>query len=809
MIPKHDQQIPPESPAAPEAEQSAEGRAVELRDAVVQTRGDRISMEDAYLRTSVEQRRINLLDYVRRGRLAQEVEIMPQIIDTFPKILQQDPPLLDLNTEPYNFEAVRADVVQVCQELEADIIATDGVFRDVLSRYGLAASERVYIDEARFQSVMEAVQRYKDSLDPTRLAKVRAADPELSMRTGAARSLSNLGIIEMTQEEAMVFLENPTIVGSFLSESPEISVREEHPIKQFIVDDVTVPKGKKARYNPERNGFTRFPRLEDYDGEIVEPGDINLDKQRLRNHLGVIKRGEIPPLTGELQGGRKIEGATIIDGNIGYTPEGEIRDVEGLIIIDHHDQLETQYDGRRSDTATSMIIRILSGKLGEAGWGRGDSNAEKKSDAWRKGIVSFVDEYGASGGQSDSGRDIRRLSVYVNHLDTDSVLSAWAYRRPNKAMKHTEIALKASQCGDFLLGSKVMEYGVTARDYEYIIRGYLKACMAERVGKKQAEYDEKIRQADEDIVRLIGDRGIDPSDLVAGIKSAIGAVEANDPVISDLNERIRTAPSSERRSIGAEIQQARKNNSELKELQRVGSEIERIKKVKDSLMKDRERVRADETDNTVILNHMLDIMEDIITNPFKYQRFLLSEREIEEETIEAVNREYHEGVREIRPDVKDTDILVIEPTNEQGRLTSPGSYDGLYFALRKREDWNKRIIITRENGTFLVAINTQNAKHLEAYDFNALIDTIKPLEQTAIESGIAELSGRGPLNGPDKKKMNELQRAANDNREGKLWRNRTQMIFCMQTYIPGEQVMEVIRKWKKNMAQSGGDSVSK
>ncbi len=130
------------------------------------------------------------------------------------------------------------------------------------------------------------------------------------------------------------------------------------------------------------------------------------------------------------------------------------------------------------------------------------------------------------------------------------------------------------------------------------------------------------------------------------------------------------------------------------------------------------------------------------------------------------------------------------------RYASP---DGFYFFLRRRMDFNRPLVLRMDEQSYLLAINTQSMDGLMQHDFNQL--HLRSLEDQAIERQLVEVDRALPEQAdPATLKRLTTQRALLEqdrikNRQGQLWRNRTQMIFALKSYIPQNEFLEVVRTW--------------
>ncbi len=755
--------------------------------------------------TDPVQRKILLLDYLRRGRLADDVEIMPEFINALPKLLEAKDgggcSFVDFSAKDYDHETEVKKLLEAFLQLEQEIINDDKKFRVKLKELGLNAKPSFFVDKKRHNAVLAILNQYLSGISAENLGKIKNEDPKGVKKKQILGKLNSIGLLENSDEELSEVLDKAENNQGFVSDDITDESEQEGSIKKFIRDFVSNPQDKKGSYDPGIHGFVKTPKLSEYEGEVFEPEQIDFKNVRLRANLNVVKRGDLLPKRIN-EGDKEVVGATIIDGNLGYKESGEVFEEEGITIIDHHDQFEKKYGGKKYDTATIMIARILQDELEKAGW---NSKSKKLDEGWRAGIKSFIKKFGASvekaGGENNvgeaTGGDVRRLRVCVNHLDSDSILSIWAYRQPNIALKYRDIITKISTCGDFLLGSGIMEHGVTARDYEYIIRNFIEECQ----NKIKEQRRKKLRKSTDDVgleIQGCFSEEVDLEKPMAEVDRRIKEVEEKDEELTQLKAGMAAANGSEKRVFAEKIKNRKSQIEELRQLSELGKRVAEMVKRRDSLKKDLEQKvgkALSPEENTIILNYLLDKIEDVIVNPFKYRKFLEAGRVKEQNTIETVEHARKSGEMKITPDKKNG-IVVIEPGAGKTELPDYESIDGLYFFLRRRADLFLPIVVSHEENFVSVAINTQNARDLNKYDFNILVDRVKATEQEKIQLEIDKLS---PLAGVDKKvdkRLAELQTDLVNNKQGKLWRNRTQMIFCMKTYQKFDDIMEMAREWK-------------
>ena len=594
------------------------------------SRDARITEEDEALSKSPEQRKITLLDYVRRGRLTDGVELMPELIDSLPKIFKQQgiddiPVLIDFNAEDYSFEGVVEALFAVFSEIESEVKEDDKIYTEKLKSLGLNVRDDVYWDKKRYGSILIAAQNYLSTITPENLAKVRAEDPIGIKRKGGVGKLKSIGLFTNSDEEFVSFLERIEAQPDLVKENDieQVPKQEAETLKSIILKLVRGVETIDSKYNPSRDGFAKTESLDNYKGEFFDPKEIDLDSVRQRPGLAVIKRGDLVPVRGTGHKGESLYGITLIDGNLGYEENGDIREEEGISIIDHHDQLEKKYKGKNYDTATVMMTRIISDELKSAGW----NPKGKRDEKWRKGLRSYFDKYGARVEDDETKSDRRKMRVCVNHLDSDSVLSVWAYRNPRMAMEHKEILTKISTCGDFLLGSGVLDHGATARDYEYIIRNYIEACSQSAKEIRTEPLEQEIGEIGKEISSLLGqyDSGTAVEDPNAYFKQLISIEEAGDEVLVALKQEMQKAQGADKRVVAEKIREAKAQNLKIRELEEASKRGGELVKEKARLQKEfiaLSKAGLSPEENTKILNYLLNNMDDVIKNPFKYKVFL-------------------------------------------------------------------------------------------------------------------------------------------------------------------------------------------
>lgn len=86
-------------------------------------RTERIRKEDETLAANPKQRQRGLLDYIRRGSLKAGMEIMSDLVDLTPKMLEAD--LIDTANPDFDSTATEARLVETFHQVEAEITAED------------------------------------------------------------------------------------------------------------------------------------------------------------------------------------------------------------------------------------------------------------------------------------------------------------------------------------------------------------------------------------------------------------------------------------------------------------------------------------------------------------------------------------------------------------------------------------------------------------------------------------------------------------------------------------------------------------
>jgi|GEM_PF-3004381 len=784
-------------------------------------RQEQLRVENEALAKSVEQRKILVLDFVRRGRLAQGRDFPPEAIDAFPKLLKklgtEGNPLNEILGEPFDSKQAESKVAEAMRAVESDVRGEDESIRQALSTLGVECKPGVFVDRGQFTFIQTVMRNALNRMSPESIARSKSVDPQTEARLKAKDMLKQLADVVDGDEEAL--LAKAQEITSLAVEFPDKSGGKGNALAEAIRREVGRVEGKGSKMPP---GFSEVPRLSEYAGEVVKPEQIKIGKAH--ENLEIIGRSTIPAALSERRGRDPLYGATIIDGNIGYGEEGDIRDVDGVQIIDHHDQLERRYTTSRSETATTLVVKIIKERMDLA---RGIVEAEgeiadpKEKDRaiWKKAMELYLSDFGATVGDrtkgevkrgEKSGGEVRKLRSYINHLDSDSVLSTWAFRNPRMAMKYQDEIAKISTCGDFLLGSAQNERGVTARDYEYIIGNYIKQCemrvKEEKIKKASESFNARMQEmaaavfSDPD-VGLSG-RQLDLANPVEDIKKAKKDLETGNAELKQLRSELDAAPPAEKRVVSDKI----KNHPAMAKLEALGVQLKPIATERAKAESTAKGGRLNEEDNARILSHMHETMEDILTQPFKYKEFLEMGRQAEQRTIERMEKAYQTGEIEIRPDVgqgaQNNGILIVEPGAGKRDIPNVDSIDGQYFFLRRRVDFNQPVVVMHEGQKVRFCINTQNQQGLDAYDFNSLTDTLKERELKIIEEQIGALKAKesdGSITEAEKTELTAKQQEFADNKQGLNWRNRTQMVFCLKkTNIPFQECMQILRDWKQN-----------
>lgn len=502
----------------------------------------------------------------------------------------------------------------------------------------------------------------------------------------------------------------------------------------------------------------------------------NIENQNLRPNLHIVSRDKVPP----------FKGGIICDGNFGYDASGNPVDPEDKLIIDHHDKFDT----RTYDTATSLVYRIINDK---------EERAEIDGDKYR----------------NEEGE----LPIITNHIDSDSCLSTWVlYNREDPFVNDVDtrrIANSISWCGDFLLGTNVLKYGATARDYEYIIQNY-SARVKEKVKDLRTRDLKSELEEKEKIVETIEKR-------LKSLEAKIDEAKKADEDLMTIQQQLGLLKKEGRIVPNGEVLKGKDKGLAIKDLnkkffdlikQKMSEEMEEYESYKKTLASTRTEIAKKQKslksvskaplsneENLIVLNHMYDVLKDIIVNPFKYKKFLIQGREKEQSSITTADERYRKGEIEITADPHCEDLLLIRPIRSKN-MPRPEQLDGQYFYFRRREDFNRELILTVSENKYILAINTQNIKGLKKHDFNLLIDMFRKREAELIDDAISRkktkiTSGEGDIS-KLKQEMNILLEDKDKNNRGQLWRNRTQMIFCFKSYIPEYELKNMVYEWRNN-----------
>lgn len=740
-------------------------------------RARRIALEDKVLSENPTQRRTQLLDYIRRGRLAREdADVLPDIIQCVPALL--DSRLVDLNAKDYDEHQTTERLFATFDQIKQEVIKVDDVVRRQLATHGVQVDAKQYLTRSWYTEFLSLCAKFKQSMDTpqpknplVQAGKLDEYREDQSRRfvDSLSKKIQGMGVAFESDAEAIknCALQYVDAPQSFEMEEELDTDQEKDPIKTFL-------------YKKFAGKIHHYPTSSEYKGErISSPPDFS--------HLKVKRGIQVVDRTADPE---KLKGF-IFDGNFGFNAEGTLIQPEKVRIVDHHDALNV----KQYDTATLMAQRF---------WDEYEGGKFKKAP-WRERIQSLRDNGFVEKGES--------LITMVNDPDVDAILSVWAFRNPKRAKEYSTILNNISFCGDFLVGSKIMEYGANARDYNYIIMEYLKECEEEMVREKvlavEMERATALSEQQEEKTASDGYKA-----KRTALKESDPSVQAKVQALDELNrKKVTPAEQGEKgRQIKALVGEIEKEIDALlgpEEVEASGVREKALKAKQDILVDIEKRLKEltkgkpklSNTEKAKIVTHLLQITEDIITNPFKYDAFLQRGRAKELEGVQQAEELYRSGKVEILPHESDPDIIKIMPKEKMGIE----SIDGLYFFLRRRVDFNKRIVVQMEPGSYLVAVNTQNAAELKTYDFNTLIDVLRPREQEIIEEKVAETEGElaqlGEGSPKMKKELDEklrgLRNAAQRNREGKQWRNRNQMAFSLKSYISESEFFQILDAWKK------------
>lgn len=755
------------APAEPAAELVG---AIEGRPISGIERQSRIAEEDRALSRSPDNRKARMLDYIRRGCLTEDVEILPDLVAIAPKLLESG--LVDFTADAYNETEARKALVGEFTRIEVAMAQDDGQIRAVLAKHGLSPKTNggLYLDKSFSEKITSALAKFRKPKSPQ--SRLSDADHEKRQRQDLEKTLGAMLDGNVSALSA-AYDQDPSVLNI------DSSAWDLNPVSKFVLD-----------HRP-KNGFVKTPKLSEYRGPVLDAPPHFVD-QKPRPGLAFVARDKAPSFLGGM----------ILDGNFGYDEQGHLVLPKDKIIIDHHDKFDT----KTHDTSVLMAFRFI----------------EDPAQMVRLEDPAYLDENG-------------QLTVMTNNIDSDSIISTWVLVNrqrlldmktsdPKGYAKLKSLLFEITRAGDFLLGGGVHQYGATARDYEYILRGYLDACRQQIRGEgrgvklagelEQVRLDlEKAKAALDQVETAISERKKEPDAqeiekamaLARSGKAPDGsAMTKGDQVaaLKQLSQQMRQLLGeleTQRKPLADQVQSLQQRNASLKK------SIE-----KHQTGKTEPRLSLDE--NLQLLSHIHEVLEGIVTNPFKYQRYLREARAAEGRAIEQMDAAYHAGAIEITPDSQDPDILIVRPGAAEEAIPRMDSLDGEYFFYRGRQDFNRKLIVKFEKNSFMMAINSQNMKWLANYDFNDLIDTLRGKEAVAIEAWIAEKENRLATPGSEKDKsklraqlegeIKTLEADRERNAKGQLWRSRTQMIFAFRTYLPETYVLDVIRAWNNASLQS-------
>ncbi|PKL37084.1 hypothetical protein CVV38_04340 [Candidatus Peregrinibacteria bacterium HGW-Peregrinibacteria-1] len=338
----------------------------------------------------------------------------------------------------------------------------------------------------------------------------------------------------------------------------------------------------------------------------------------------------------------------------------------------------------------------------------------------------------------------------VKKLDADTILSSWIIKNLNhpllQSSEFREILRKISICEDFKLGSTILAYGVKSRDYVYIIHGVL-------------------------------------------------------------DQSIELVKTNKREKLKKEIEE-----EEQKVAQAGHSNSEKLEKLKEYLSWTN-TTPLEKEDFELVLNIMHQALPSIITTPFAFDHILQTAYQSERETYDQISKGYEAGEFEIAGSMYDKDLLVISSASGTP-LPEFKNRQGLYIFLRGQEHLNRELVLTKDGNSYDLATNAENMKSLLKYDFASLANMIKTAEQVHVSHLIMKKQSEITASSdPEKTKLLEyeleqLQRHFQLNKEGEVWRSRTQNMACAFSYLPEHDIMRIIVDWKKQSTKQKkkGDS---
>lgn len=759
------------------------------------------------------QRVADVLDFFYRGRQINKdtktidgLEIMPELLKLLPKRKEKNDSIEQTKKESIveqefdlQDENVKESIVSAFKAIEEKIINEDNVARKYLHELGMTPIKKEYLWSG--QKIQEGI---KQILNQKKSDKYPYSD-DIFIKGQIQKLQKNVSIDTGNLDPLVWFVQTKynyrlSDLQDLWREVKPISDQAERIFKK--IEKILNEKIDKNKPTIDFEGFTIYPKSSKYKGAIIKEIP-DLSKQKTKRNIKIVPRDQVP----------SIKGGLIIDGNFGYDEQGNIINVADKKIIDHHDNLNTS--GKNYETATIMASTVYKEK---------ETSINKKLEARKKELKEMIkadpNNYAIDSLQkeisamekrktpirairkewNDFADERKKIITMINHLDSDSISSIYTIRNPKKAKKYSEIINAITKCGDFLLGGGTLEYGVTARDYNYIFDQYKNACV------------EKIKQTrgDSEILRsTLNDKResiLDIDKQIDGIKILVNI----DEEIINIDKEITILKQNKK---GQEIGKA--NNERKDIINKKYPNLNNLEKIRKDMQGEINQIetkikelygqKVSAGENEKILSHILDKYSDIIENPFKYQHYLYLGREAEDRTVEQVTNEFAENKINIVVDNQDKDIVIISP----GTLKEIPKYepiDGLYFYLRKNDDFNKELVFVANPGKYSLGINVTNDKGLKKYDFNSLALSLKEKETQVIqelidkqESQIADQISNNTNQKEIDKSQAKLQKLKDDqvkNTRSQLWRNRNQFLFCTKSYINKDGILQLIYDWK-------------
>lgn len=440
-------------------------------------------------------------------------------------------------------------------------------------------------------------------------------------------------------------------------------------------------------------------------GKTTSPENIALSSQRLRPNLFIIPRGST-----------NVPYGVFLDGNLGVDDKGVLITPTPLVILDHHFGLQSiphlsptgvlLPPPENHATATTMSLRF---------WIKSNESGS---------ILSGLKALKGEGKPFAS--DELTLRMHINHLDVDSVLSVWAFRNPKAAKEKTSLLEAISRFSDFFMEDDQKYKGYTPKEYAYIIDSYMESRLAKLKDnphfKSRFEqnppqsYLKKINEIDRQLATCEYEITKEQSpELQLEIGKYMEKVkEIKEFGINKLQDDQRWK----------ELQKDKQDMLGNRDLATITKKIADKKR---ELVESKEKLKSESLmlfGQTLVLNHMLDKLDDILSNPQKYEQYLKQGMVVEEKSIEKVKKLKDEG-RLIFASGKN--MVLIKPGQNENwdPLREVPDIYGLYAVIRQDKELNRPVVVCQSKTSVSVALNPKPGDTAWEYDMEKLWAIIK------------------------------------------------------------------------------------